>query len=248
LNNRDIFLLGAIILVGAIVVELYSNFANPLIDYTPGSYASLIIGAPQQFDYYKEGLLIGTYNYTLNTQTSGSSNFLTLQTSVDITYKDEQLTLETTHRFIDEVSQVSYTADVDIGGVTTNLGCNFLGGKVLITTSSQGKNQTTTVTLPANTVIIDNNNPAHWELLMKSFNAEAGKKYGINTFTPQGAVVQKIEFGIDTSHQFVNIDTKSYECIVAREPNFQITLYFYNGNLIQYKNDADGIIIVKRMP
>jgi hypothetical protein len=132
--------------------------------------------------------------------------------------------------------------------VTTNLGCKFLGGKVLITTSSQGKNQTTTLPLPANTVIIDNNNPAHWELLMKSFNAEAGKKYGINTFTPQGAVVQKIEFGIDTSHQFVAIDTMSYECIVAREPNFQIALYFYNGDLIQYKNDVDGIIIVKRMP
>lgn len=248
MNNRDVFLLGVIILVGAIAVELYSNFANPLIDYTPSSYKSLIIGAPQQFDYYKEGELIGTYAYTLNTQTSGSSTYYTLQTSVEITYKDEQVTLETTHRFLDEVSQVGYTVGVDIGGATTNLTCNFIGGKVLITTSSQGKNQTTTLTLPANTVIIDNNNPAHWELLMKSFNAEAGKIYGINAFIPQGAVVQKIEFGIDTSHQFVNIDTKSYECIVAREPNFQIALYFYNGDLIQYKNDVDGIIIVKKMP
>jgi len=248
LNNRDVFLLGAIILVGAIAVELYSNFANPLIDYTPGNYTSLIIGTPQQFDYYKEGTLIGTYTYTLDSQTSGSSTFHTLQTSVDITYKDEPLTLETTHRFLDEVSQVSYTVDFNIGGVTTKLGCNFLGGKVLITTSSRGKNQTTTMALPANTVIIDNNNPAHWELLVKSFNAEPGKKYSINAFIPQVAVVQKIEFGIDTSHQFVNIDTKSYECIVAREPNFQIALYFYNGNLIQYKNDVDGIIIVKKMP
>ena len=248
MNNRDVLLLGAIILAGAIAVELYTNFANPLIDYKPDNYTSLIVDTPQQFDYYKEGTLIGTYTYTLNTKTSGSSTLHTLQTSVDITYKDQPLTLETTHRFLNEVSQVSYTVNFDIGGVTTNLLCNFLGGKVLITTSSQGKNQTTTMTLPANTVIIDNNNPAHWELLMKSFNAEAGKKYGINTFTPQGAVAQKIEFGVDTSHQYVNIDTKSYDCIVAREPNFQIALYFNNGNLIQYKNDAEGIIIVKKMP
>jgi hypothetical protein len=248
LNNRDVFLLGAIILVGAIAVELYTNFANPLIDYTPGSYTSLNIGTPQQFDYYKEGILIGTYNYTLNTHVSGSSTFYTLETSVDVTYKDEQLKVETTHRFLDEVSHVGYTVDVDIGGVKTNLVCNFLGGKALITTSSQGGNQTTTVTLPVNTVIIDNNNPAHWELLMKSFNAEAGKRYSINAFVPQGAVVQEIDFGIDTSHQFVNIDTKSYECVVARAPDFQITLYFYNGDLIQYMNDVDGIIIVKKMP
>jgi len=101
--------------------------------------------------------------------------------------------------------------------------------------------------LPVNTVIIDNNSPAHWELLMKSFNAEAGKKYSINSFVPQGAVVQEIEFSVDSIHQFVNIGTKSYECVVARAPDFQITLYFYNGDLIQYNNDVDGIIIVKKM-
>jgi hypothetical protein len=247
LNNRDIFLLGAIILVGAIAVELYTNFANPLINYTPSSYASLNVGTPQKFEYYKEGVLVGTYNYTLNTQVSGSSTLYTLETSVDVTYKDVQMTADTSHRFLDEVSQVGYTVNVDIGGEKTNLRCNFLTGKVLITTSSHGSNQTTTVILPMNTVIIDNNNPAHWELLMKSFKAEAGKEYRINAFVPQGAAVQEIDFGIDTSHQFVNIDTKNYECVVARAPDFQITLYFYNGDLIQYKNDVDGIIIVKKM-
>jgi hypothetical protein len=247
LNNRDVFILGAIILAGAIAVELYSNFTNSLIDYTPGSYTSLIIGAPQQFDYYKDGILLGTYTYTLNTQNNVSSTFYTLETSVDLTYQGKPLRVDTAHRFLDEVSHVNYTVDVNIDGVKTNLECIFLGAKALIKTSSQGKNQTTTVTLPVNTVLIDNNNPAHWELLMKSFNAEAGKKYSINALVPQGAIVQKNEFSKATSHQFVNIDSKSYECVVAREPNYQITLYFYNGDLIQYKNDIDGIIIVKKM-
>jgi len=248
LNNHDIFILGAIILGGAIVIELYSNFSNPLIDYAPGTYSSLLTNTPQRFDYYKDGTIIGTYTYTLTPQTRDSQNLYTLETTVGVTYQDKQFTVNTTHHFLGETSHVGYTVDSNIGGVTSHIECVFLGGKVSIISTSQGRNQTNTITLPSNTILIDNNNPAHLELLTKSFTAEAGMKYRINVLIPQGATIQQFEFGVDTSHQFVNIGSKSYECVVAREPNFQITLYLYNGDLIQYKNEADGILIVKKMP
>jgi len=248
LNNRDLFVLGAIILIGAVAVELYSNYANPYIEYAPSSFSSLLTDTPQRFGYYKDGTLIGTYTYTLTTQTSGSKTLYTLTTTIDANYQDTQLILNTTHRFLGETSHIEYTVNTDLAGAKSHVECVFLGGKAGIITTFQGKNMTTTATLPSNTVIIDNNDPAHWELLMKSFSAEAGKRYRVSALVPQGAAVQTLEFGVDTSHQFVNIGSKSYECIVAREPNYEITLYFYQGNLIQYKNDVDGVLIVKNMP
>jgi hypothetical protein len=248
LNNRDVLILGALIIAGAVAVELYSNFSNPFIDYTPTGYTNLLIGAPQRFNYYKDGALIGTFSYTLSSQTSGGSTLYTLDTAVDIIYQFNHLTVNSTHRFLSEVSHVGYSLDYGQNETKTTLKCVFVGDKVSITSDNQGKNQTISVTLPANTVLVDNNNPAHWELLAKSFTATEGSKYNINAFVPQGGVVQQFEYGVDTAHQFVNIGSKSYECVVTREPTFEITLYFYKGDLIQYQNDVDSILIVKQMP
>ncbi len=248
MNNRDILILGALIIAGAVAVELYSNFSNPFIDYAPTGYTNLLIGAPQRFNYYKDGDLIGTFTYTLSGQTSGGSTLYTLDTAVDIIYQFNHLTVNSTYQFHSEVSHVGYNLDFGQNGTKTNLRCVFAGDKVSVMSDSQGKNQTISVTLPSDTVLVDNNNPAHWELLAKSFNAKEGSKYSINAFVPQGGVVQQFEYGVDTAHQFVSIGSKSYECVVTREPNFEITLYFYNGDLIQYKNDVDNILIVKQLP
>jgi hypothetical protein len=245
LNNREVFILGALIIVGAVAVELYSNFSNPFIDYTSSGYTNLQVGAPQRFNYYKDGALIGSYTYILNSQTSGG---YTLNTTVDITYQFNHLTVNSTYHFLNEISHIDYTVDYGLNETKTILQCIFVGDKVNIMNYSGGKNQTISVTLPANTILVDNNNPADWELLAKSFKAAEGRKYNINAFVPQGAIVQQFEYGVDTAHQFVNIGSKSYECVVTREPTFEITLYFYNGNLIQYKNDGDNILIEKQMP
>ena len=249
LNNRDVLILGALIIIGAVVVELYSNYSNPFIDYTPTGYSNLLTGAPQRFNYYKDGALIGTYTYTLSGQTAaGGTTLYTLDTAVDIKYQFNHFTVNSTYRFLSEVSHVGYSLDYGQNGTKTNLQCIFTSNKVGIVSYSTGKNQTTSIDLPANTILVDNNNPVHWELLAKSFTATAGNRYRINAFVPQGGVVQQFEYGVDTAHQFINIGSKSYECVVAREPNFEITLYYYNGDLIQYKNDVDNILIVKQIP
>jgi hypothetical protein len=248
LNNRDIFILGAIILVGAVAVELYTNFSNPYIDYAPEAFTALLLDAPQTFDYYKEGERIGTYTYTLTTQTSNSPIVYTLTTSIDLDYQGSILSLNTTHRFLGVTSHLEYVIDADLAGATNSVECSFQGANAVVVTTSQGKTQTTNLALPSNTILVDTNDPAHWELLKKSFTPEVGKKYRVNAIVPQGAIVNPLEFGVDTAHQYVNIGSKSYKCVVAREPNYEITLYFYEGNLIQYKNDSDGVLIVKRMP
>jgi hypothetical protein len=248
LNNRDVIILGALIIAGAVAVELYSNFTSPFINYAPTGFTNLLTGAPQVFNYYKDGNLIGTYTYNLSNQTSGGSTQYTLTTKVDIIYQFTPLEVNTTHQFLSEVSHISYKEGFSSNGTMTSLNCLFAGDKVNIVNYSDGKNQTISVTLLSNTVLIDNNDPAHWELLSKSFNASEGSKYYVNTFVPQGGDVQQFEYGVDTAHQFVNIGSKSYVCVVAREPNFEITLFFYKGDLIQYRNDVDGVLIVKQLP
>lgn len=248
MKNRDLFILGAIILVGAVAVELYTNYANPYIEYTPGTYTSLLTNTPQKFNYYKDGVLIGTYTYTLTTESRSTQTLYTLATTSNAMYEGNRLVVNSTHRFLGETNHVEYTVDSNVANVISQLECVFLAGKVGIVFTSGAKSQTVSLTPGANAIIIDNNDPAHWELLMKSFNAEAGKKYKINTILPQGGAITELEFGVDTPHQYVNIGTKSYECVVAREPNYEIILYFYQGNLIKYENQADGILIVKQMP
>lgn len=248
LNNRDILILGVLIIVGAIALELYNDYYNPFIDYAPTGYTNLLIGTPQRFNYYKDGALIGTFTYTLSNQTSGGSTLYTLNTAVDIDYQFNHLTVNTTYQFLSEVTHVGYNIDFGSNGTKSTLQCVFVSDQVDIISNNQGKNQTISVPLSSNTVLVDNNNPAHWELLAKSFTATEGGKYHINAFIPQGGDVQQLEYGVDTAHQFVNIGLRNYECVVTREPNFEITLYFYKGDLIQYKNDADSIVIVKQMP
>lgn len=248
MNNRDILIIGALILGGAIALELYTNYADPFIDYAPNSFTNLITDAPQRFSFYKDGERIGNYSYTLTALNSGGQTLYTLSTSVDAVYQGSVLRLNTTHRFLTATSHLEYTVDTDLAGQVSHVECVFLGDTAGISTSSQGKRQNTTLTLKPNTVIVDNNDPAHWELLSKSFSPEPGKKYKVNALVPQGAVIQTLEFGVDISHQFVNIGSKSFECVVAREPNYEITLYFYEGHMIQYKNEPDGIVIVKQMP
>lgn len=248
MNNRDILIIGALILGGAIALELYTNYANPFIDYAPGSFTNLLTDAPQYFSYYKDGERIGNYSYTLTTLNSGGQTLYTLSTRVDAVYQGSILLLNTTHRFLGATSHIEYEVDTDLAGQDSHVECVFLGQTAGITTSSQGRRQNTTLTMKPNTVILDNNDPAHWELLTKSFSPEPGKKYTVNALVPQGAVIQTIEFGVDTAHQFVTIGSQSYECVVAREPNYEITLFFYEGHLIQYKNELDGIVIVKQMP
>ena len=247
MKNRDILIIGAIILVGAVSIELFFDWYNPFIDYAPGPFTSLTVGTPQRFDYYKDGTLIGTYSYTLTAQTSLGHTLYTLDTTVNATYQGNQILVNTTHRFLNETTHVSYSVDSKISGAESRLDCSFVGGNVIITSASQKKNATTSVALAPDTVLIDNNDAAHWELLMKSFTAEEGKRYHVNTLVPQGGNVQQIEFGVDSSDQYVNIGSRSYDCVVAREPNFEITLYFYQGSLIEYRNDVDGVVIVKRL-
>jgi hypothetical protein len=248
LKNRDLFILGAILLAGAVAVELYSNFANPYLEYAPGAFNSLLTNTPQNFDYYKDGVKIGTYTYTLTTETRSSQTLYTLATTSNATYDGSKLIVDSTHRFLGAANHVEYTVDSDVAGVTSHLECVFLAGKVGIEFKSGTKSQSVSLTPGANAIIIDNNDPAHWELLMKSTTFEPGKRYKVNAILPQSGTTAELEFGVDTAHQYVNIGTKSYECVVAREPNYEITLYFYQGNLIKYENRADGILIVKQMP
>ncbi len=247
MRNRDIIIVAALILAGAIGIELYTNFTTTLLDYAPTGFTSLIMDAPQVFDYYKDGTLIGTYTYPLTADT-GTDTLYMLKTVVDATYQEKHLTVNSTYRLRGATTPDSYDVDFALDGTTSKLETTYTGVNAVIVTSASGANQTFTVPTPADTVTIDNNNPAQWELLMKSFTAQAGTVYRVNALVPQGAVVQSVEYGVDTNHQFATIGGKSYECVVSREPNFQITLYFYRGDLIQYKNDIDGIIIVKRMP
>jgi len=247
LKNRDLLILGAIILVGAVAVELYSNFANPYLEYTPSAFNSLLTDATQNFDYYKDGAKIGTYTYTLTTETRSQQTLYTLTTTSNATFEGNKLIVDSTHRFLGAANHVVYTVDSEVAGVASHLECVFLAGKVGIVYTSGDKSQSVSITPGANAIIIDNNDPAHWELLMKSTTFEPGKKYKVNAILPQSCSAVALEFGVDTAHQYVNIGGTSYDCVVAREPNFEITLYFYQGNLIKYENKADGILIVKQM-
>jgi hypothetical protein len=248
LKNRDLLILGAIILVGAVAVELYSNFSDPYLTYTPGAFTSLVTDTPQRFNYYKEGEPIGTYTYTLTSETRSQQTLYSLTATNNATYQGNKLLVVSTHRFLGAANHVSYTVNSNVAGVVSNLECAFLAGKVSIIFTSSDKSQSVTVTPGENAIIIDNNDPAHWELLMKSATFEPGKKYKVNAILPQSGLTSELEFGVDTAHQYVNIGSKSYECIVAREPNYEITLYFYQGDLIKYDNKTDGIMIVKQMP
>jgi len=247
LKNRNIIILAALILGGVVALEVYTDITNPDIDYKPGIYTPSNLGATQEFSYYKDGVLIGNYSYRLDAVKAGSDIVYTLNSTVDVVYQGNQLNVDTSYRFKDAVTPLGYSVNFDLSGNQSKLRCTFQQGSVNIFSASQGKNQTVSVDTPANMVLIDNNNPAHWELFVKSFNPEPGKKYNVNALVPQQGGVAAMEFGVGTNTQDIKIGSKSYNCTVASDPDLSITLYFYQGNLIEYRNDQDGLIIVKNI-
>jgi hypothetical protein len=247
LKNRNIIILAALILGGVVALEIYTDITNPYIDYEPGTFTPSNLGATQVFSYYKDGVLIGNYSYRLDSMKTGSNTIFTLNSTVNVVYQGSQLNVDTSYRFRDAVTPLGYSVNFDLSGNQSNLRCTFQQGSVDISSSSQGKNQTVGIDTQTNTVLIDNNNPAHWELFDKSFNPEPGKKYNVNVLVPQQAGITAMQFGVGTNTQDIKIGSKTYNCTVASEPDLSVTLYFYQGNLIEYKNDQDGLIIVKNI-
>ncbi len=247
LKNRYIIIIAALILGGVVGLEVYTDITNPYIDYKPATFTPSNLGVTQEFSYYKDGDLIGNYSYRLDAVNTGSDTVYTLNSTVDVVYQGNKLKVDTSYRFKDAVTPLGYSVNFDMSGNQSNLRCAFQQGSVNIFSVSQGKNQTVSLDTPANTVLIDNNNPAHWELFVKSFNPAPGKKYNVNVLVPQQGGVAAMEFGVATNVQDIRIGSKTYNCTVSSEPDIGITLYFYQGNLIEYKNDQDGLIIVKNI-
>ena len=244
LNKRNIIIIAALLLSVTIAIELYSYYVNPFIDYKPTGL-SLITTEVLKFNYIKDGTLIGLFEYQITADASGTSRLYTINSTSEVVFEEKHLVVNSTYRISDTVEPMSYTVDADLGGDKSYTRCVFTEGKTTITRTRNNSVRSDDIVTPASFVVMDNNNPAHWEILLKSFKAEPGNKYRINALIPQAGVIYTLEVGIDSSPQSINIGSKIFQCLVVRELNLELVLYFYQGSLLQYKNNQDNIVIVK---
>ena len=245
MNNRAVLIIGVAILAVAVGLELWYTNSNPVIPYAPTSFNDTDLGQVKSFSYIKDGEVIGTYLYTVAVDRSASPSPYTASTHSDITYKGSHIVLDTSLTFSSTMAPRFYRVRATVNGTLSTIACSFSPESVMIVNTSGGKNQNLTVSLPAGTVVVDNNNPAHWEILYRSFKPRLGKIYGMTAFVPQSGNVYDYQIGLDPSTKPVTIEAQSYNCVVVREPDIGVVAYFYGGSLMRFDSQNDGVTIIR---
>ncbi len=245
MNNRTVFIVGAAILAAAVGLELWYTNSNPVIPYASTGFNYTGLGQVNSFSYIKDGDAVGEYEYTVTADNPVSPSLYSTSTHSNLTYQGSHIVLDTILTFTPSTAPRFYGVNATVNATLSTIACSFSSGTVTIVNSADGENQNFTVSLPTGTAVLDNNNPAHWELLYRSFRPELGKVYDVNVFVPQSGAVYDYQIGLDPSTKPVIVGAQTYNCIVVREPDIGVVAYFYGGSLMRFDSQNDGVTIIR---
>jgi hypothetical protein len=248
MKNRSLIIIGAVILVSLILLELFPNYILPYQEYRPNLISDIDLVEFNAADYYKDGIKIGTYKaiFEGKDQSSGFNTY-TISTKTEIIYKEKPMTVDSRLIINDRMRIVGYSVNASINNISSVTTVTMHGSNANVTNIVMEDSVTLDVNIPDNAIVIDNTQPIHWELLFKSFKFELGKRYRVLVFVPQVAMVQSWEISVDQNPQTVTINGKSYSCIVIRQSELDIQVYFSNNEMIRYRDQKNGIVIDKRV-
>jgi len=247
MDNRRLIIIGAVVLLAMVAFELYADYFITYTEYKPNALTNLNVGPLQLTDYYKDGENIGTYTSTVEVknQTLGEITY-TISSKTDLIYQEKHQTVDTILTITDRMRLLDYKVSASINDISSTTTVTMKGSNANVTNTFMGDTITLNVNVPENTIVMDHSQPAHWELLVRSFNFELGKRYRVNVFIPQTASIHSWELGADQNLQTISIGGVSYTCLVVRQADMDIQFYVSNGALIRYRDQINNIVIEKK--
>jgi len=246
LDKKWVYIAFFVIIGGLLTTEFLSTVLWPIIDYKPIGLPRLEVGVTYTYRYMKDDQQVGSYEYTVEKMeiVSGMVTY-NVRSRTNISYQDKSFYLESLFMVSEAPSPLSYSLNGTIAGDETQITCAFQGLKVKESARLKGETSYIEVDIQPNTLLADNNMPGHWELFFRSFSYEQGKRYKANVFSPQGGSVSLMEFNFDSNLKTVTIDGKSHGCIQVMETNNDLYFYLYQGSLIKYVNNPQGVVLIR---
>jgi hypothetical protein len=95
------------------------------------------------------------------------------------------------------------------------------------------------------TFLIDNTMLGHWEVFLASTNLERGHKYDVSIFSPQLSSSIMVKLVVEKKTSQVSIWNEVLDCVVVNVDVFELSFYLFEGELVQYRDDNQGLLLKK---
>lgn len=235
----------ALILGASLLVDLYLDTRYPETTITV-ALPELQLGLEHVYSLHKEGQRVGTYSYTVAGRGgTGMSTEYTMVSTTDITYKGERLLLQAEYIFDHIYRPLSYELNATVEDKQTRIQAVFTQGEALVTVSSDGDVAEATEELPGGAFLIENQMPGYWEILFKSTTLTPENRYVAYAYIPQLGSVARLTLTVDRRTSKLMHGNTELDCTVVREADMGLVFYLYGGELIQYRDDANGVAMTK---
>ena len=244
--RRQWIVAGIVLILGAsVLVELYLNRLYPEtgIEIT---LPELQVGIEHVYTFNREGQQVGTHSYIVaGREGGGASAEYTMISTTDITYEGKSLLLRGEYGFDRLYRPLGYALNATDEDKHTRLRAAFTQGEVEITLDSDGQVMELTEQIAEGTLLIENQMPGYWEILFQSSTLMPGKRYMVDAFIPQLGAVIRLTLTVDRETSKVRHEDMELDCKVVREADQGLIFYLYGGELIQYRDDANGVTMMK---
>jgi len=245
LLNWKYLLLGvAVIIAGSIVIDQYAELLYPMVDLGPVDVQGLVVGEPQSFDFFKDGAYVGSYTYSVVDIDPQTGNY-EARHSTEVSYKGTSITLDGLYRFDGSYRPQGYLLNATTGTGKESIQCSFSPGTVTITLTGGGETNVLTQEIPEGALLVENSMPGYWEMLFQSATFERGKRYSASVFVPQAGGVKTLSLVVERDLRQSRIGDQLLDCTIIKESNLGLTFYIYGGELIQYQDEAQEVLLRK---
>lgn len=235
----------ALILGASLLVELYldKRYPETTIKVT---LPELQLGQEHVYSLHREGQQVGTYSYAVTgREGTGMSTEYTMVSTTDITYKGEPLLLHAEYVFDHIYRPLSYELNATVEGKQTRIQAEFTQGEAVVTVISDGDAAELTEEVPEGALLIENQMPGYWEILFQSTALTPGKRHIFEAFIPQRGSAARLTITVDSETSKLRHGDVELDCSVVREADMGLVFYLYGGELIEYRDDANSVVMTK---
>ena len=234
------------IIAGSMLIDYYAELLYPLVELGELTVPDLQVGDSSRFEFFKEDTMVGSYTYSIvEVDDLGPGKTYTTRHVTEVNYSGESIQLEGLYRFDSSYRPLGYSLNATIDEDVQTISCSFNPGSVTITVVSQGASTDLTLELPDGAILVENSMPGYWELLFQSSTFERGMRYSVDALVPQAGRVTPLTLVVEKDLSQARVGDQVLECTVIKEADHGLTFYIYGGEVVQYRDEAQGVLLRK---
>ncbi|MGD2200949.1 MAG: hypothetical protein PVJ38_04885 [Candidatus Bathyarchaeota archaeon] len=250
-----IIVISIAIVGGVALFEHWTALQFPIVDFEPTPLPELPIGQEWIYDYSVAGEVVGNYTYwvkSVGPYLHGEMGYFigeviyTVRSTTSAVRDGRSAELEALYVFTVELKPVDYRLNATLGGSLEQITCFFEKDKVLGRLETEGRVIEEPLDLPENSVLIDNLMVGHWDLLLKTFTPEPGKRIEIDVYVPQTLGFLDLEIIAEKNPRTITIGGDSLKARVIRVPELNLLLYLEGGDVIRMEETQQEITLTLR--